>query len=634
MRGRPGRTPRERALPILSGVALVALTALLAETAYQLIFSTFDTPDDEGYLIVTLRSFTDGNALYDSVYSQYGPGFYTLVGGAMKIFGIAFTSDGARWVNLALWLASTLLAGFVLLRLTRNLLISAVGLGIAFLVLVSDASEPLHPGATIGFVLLGLVACAAYYYPDRMSLALALIGGLAVLLVSIKVNVGGLALISIVFACAMTSATVGRNTLLRALACALFVVVPFALMAPKLGNENTLRLAATVSGSALALVLATLRGPLETRPTWHDLRWLATGALAVLAAVCLVPIVLGTSPAGLIDGWLIRPLGHAEAAFNVIVLSDVGLAWVAAGLVGATVWMLRAADDTPHSGPLLAALGGLRLAVGIGIWITLASAVLGSPANLPRAIAFATPLTWIVAIGTPAEPPGRRFVRVLIAALAVLQTLHAYPVPGAQLAWGTLLFVIVGGVCVADGLATMAPAGATRGRWATAWTMVASAGVLVFGAWFAVDRLRPLRDQARATYAASVPLGLAGAERQRVDLPRAENLRALTAGIERDCDSFLTLPGLASLYLYTGQTPPEEMSSSWMLYLRDDEQQEIIDRVADDPGLCAVVKPDLLDFWRVYAPMAQIPDRPLVRFIDDQFRVLHDYSGYYLEARR
>jgi hypothetical protein len=131
-----------------------------------------------------------------------------------------------------------------------------------------------------------------------------------------------------------------------------------------------------------------------------------------------------------------------------------------------------------------------------------------------------------------------------------------------------------------------------------------------------------------------VPLDLPGAQRQRVDLPRAENLRALTAGIESSCDSFLTLPGLDSLYLYTQQTPPEEMSSSWMLYLDDAEQQRIIDLVRDRPRLCAVIKPDLLDFWRVYEPHAEIPDRPLVRFIEDDFRVIHDYSGYELAVRR
>ena len=103
---RARRGPRTYA-QVGGALVLVALTALLAVTAYRLTFSTFDTPDDEGYLIITLRSFAEGNALYDSVYSQYGPGFYTLVGGGMELLGIAFTSDGARWMNLAFWIGST-----------------------------------------------------------------------------------------------------------------------------------------------------------------------------------------------------------------------------------------------------------------------------------------------------------------------------------------------------------------------------------------------------------------------------------------------------------------------------------------------------------------------------------------------
>ncbi len=71
-----------------------------------------------------------------------------------------------------------------------------------------------------------------------------------------------------------------------------------------------------------------------------------------------------------------------------------------------------------------------------------------------------------------------------------------------------------------------------------------------------------------------------------------------------------------------------------MLYLNDEQQQRIVDLVKDRARLCAVVKPDLLDFWRVYQPQAVIPDRPLVRFIEDDFRTIHDYSGYILTIKR
>jgi hypothetical protein len=615
----------------LSMLVLVALTAFLAVAAYRYIFSTFDTPDDEGYLIVTLRSFADGNALYDDVFSQYGPGFYTLVAGAMKILGVAFTSDGARWVNLTFWLGSTLLIGVILQRLTRNLGIAAAGLGLGFLVLISDAAEPLHPGAAIGFMLLLLVAALAFEFERRPGLALGVVGALAVALAATKVNIGALAIVSLLFACTACCTPLARHRSLVGVAAVLFVGVPFALMASKLGNEDTLRLALTASGGALAVVLACLYRGSNERPTLGDLKWLTVGAGAMLALVCVVPVILGTSPGGLIHGWLLNPLGYSDTTYNVVVLGNPGMIWTLLGILGACALAFAGHDPRWRSPGAVTALGIARLAIGAGMWITLSGAVLGSPADLPRTIAFATPFAWVITIPPAGAIGGRGFVRVAIAALAVLQTLHSYPVPGAQLAWSTILFVIVGGICIADAATSLRVAFDLSATGVAIATAVVALG---FGAWLAVERIDPFRDLADANYEASVPLDLPGAERQRVDQLRAENLRALTAGIEDNCDSFLTLPGLSSLYLYTGQQPPEEVSSSWMLILDDADQQAIVDRVSDSPRLCAVIKPDLLDFWRVYAPHAQIPDRPLVQFIEDDFRPIHDYSGYVLAVER
>ena len=74
------------------GLFLIVIVALLADPAYEQVFSHLNTPDDEGYVTLTLRSFVDGNALYDDVYSQYGPGFYAFVGGAMDLLGSPSTT--------------------------------------------------------------------------------------------------------------------------------------------------------------------------------------------------------------------------------------------------------------------------------------------------------------------------------------------------------------------------------------------------------------------------------------------------------------------------------------------------------------------------------------------------------------
>src|SRR3954447_20913349 len=170
-------------------LALAGLIALLARPAYEQTFSHLNTPDDEGYVTLTLHSFTDGEALYDDVYSQYGPGYYTFVCGAMKLLRIGFDTGGARWLTLFLWLGSALLAGLALLPLTRRPAVAAVGLAVVFLTLQADSLEPLHPGATAGFVLIALIAAAAWLYEPRPRAAFAAIGALIALLIAVKINV-------------------------------------------------------------------------------------------------------------------------------------------------------------------------------------------------------------------------------------------------------------------------------------------------------------------------------------------------------------------------------------------------------------------------------------------------------------
>jgi hypothetical protein len=345
-------------------------------------------------------------------------------------------------------------------------------------------------------------------------------------------------------------------------------------------------------------------------------------------AVSAVPIALGTSPGGLIDGWLLRPAGHANAFFAELVIDPLGPVWALLG-VGAAIAVAVRRDPSAPAG---LTLGAAKLAFGLVVWLSLAGPFLGLPPELTRATVLATPFAWLTALGGADRPPAERFLRIVVPALAILQTLHAFPVPGAQLGWGEILFVAVGGVCIADGgrdLAALANAGRPRGAMEAAATLL----VVAFGAWFALDRLKPLADKASATYAASVPLDLPGAHRLRVEPPRARQLRELTDAIDRRCDTFVTLPGMNSLYVYTGERPPEELSSTWMIYLTEREQDDVVRRLrSDDRSLCAVRKPDLLRFWAGYTD--GIAERPLVRFIRDDFRVIDNFSGYYLAVRK
>src|SRR5260370_17638660 len=84
------------------------------------MFTGFTGYDDEGAMLVSLRSFISGHALYDQVVLQYGP-FYFEVFRLLGTLGVSFDNDSGRLVTLAVWLGIALLAGVAVFAFTRNL---------------------------------------------------------------------------------------------------------------------------------------------------------------------------------------------------------------------------------------------------------------------------------------------------------------------------------------------------------------------------------------------------------------------------------------------------------------------------------------------------------------------------------
>src|ERR1700712_2300246 len=103
---------RAAAQPAATAIALytvVAVAAFLA--AYVGIFSEFAPYDDEGTLLVTLKAFIHGDALYKEIWSVYGPFYYEIFGGFFKLFGLSVTTDASRTVVLVIWVGTSLLFG-------------------------------------------------------------------------------------------------------------------------------------------------------------------------------------------------------------------------------------------------------------------------------------------------------------------------------------------------------------------------------------------------------------------------------------------------------------------------------------------------------------------------------------------
>ncbi len=617
---------------MLAPAVLVAITAVLGVIAYEAAFSTFLAVDDEGYVVVSLQLFNDGGSLYDEVYSQYGPGLFTLVGGLIELAGVPLDSEGARFFNLVVWLASSLGTGVVILRATRNLAISVVGLLLTFFVLSVAGNEPLHPGATIALLLVAMTAAAVVVASGRPRLGLTALGALAVALVSIKVNVGGFAIAALAWALVASLPALRRLRPLLVAVAVGFVAVPWVLTSDLLGDGSTRRYATLVSSGALALVLASRPLAEGSLPRVRDLVWLAGGAVAVLLLVLAVPIIQGTSPAQLIDGWLVRPAETPERQFAAATFHQFTYLWsflgVAAALIAATA--LASRRRLGRGGT--AAVAALRIAFGLIVWLSLSGPLLGLAPELTKPMFVAVPFVWVVALAPEGAPLSNRFARCLIAGLAVLQALHAFPVGGSQLAWSHFLLITVAALCVADGIHQLRALGPLRGDRGPSWSLAASAAVVVMAIWFCLGPLADYSNRIRDAYSAGVSPGLAGTERLRIASGLAAELRSVTETLQNRCRTFISLPGLNSFYLFAGLRPPTVLSGPWPHFLTADDQREIVDRVDDTERLCVVLRPEGAEFWASLSGYV-IPNLPLVRFIEREFEPIAARGGYVVEAR-
>jgi hypothetical protein len=622
--GRGG--PRLRGTAVAT--AFLALTALTFPFAYAGMFSLFQPYDDEGYLLVSLDGYLSGEPLYDQVYSQYGPFTYVVTGAMFRLLQLEVTHDTGRLFTLVLWLGAALLGGVAVYRLTRSLVL---GLGSQLLLtaaLSTVTNEPMHPGALLGMLLAGMLTVAAFLLPRRPGLAMGLIGALAGAAALVKINVGTFAIASVALSCMVAFPFLARRRALVIVAGAVFVALPFLVMLRDLDQGWALRYSFLVAMAGLALVLPTLRREPDPALQVRHLLWLLWGAGLIVATVSAVVLASGTSPSALLQGALLDPLRQPEAFTIPFVNPDWTFVPAALGVVAAGVHAWRGGRVGLHERVAMVP-GLLRIGAGLVIWYSVATVgrVSGSP------LLLALPLAWLAAAPPGAGEARGGFARTFVPALAILQALHAYPVAGSQTSWAGMLLIPVGAVCIADGAAVLTALGRARGRPAgsLAWRAVPVATVLLFLGWAVATIIGPGAVAAVRTYQAGAPLQLPGAERVRLTAEPVQTYRSLARALGNRCDTFVSIPGTNSLYLFSGVPPPTYLNATaWMFLFDDATQLRVVEGVERVPRACAVRNEALLAFW---SQGRAIPQGPLVAYIERSFDPAKTIEGFELLVR-
>ncbi|HWA09850.1 MAG TPA: hypothetical protein VG838_10400 [Opitutaceae bacterium] len=602
-----------------SWTALAGLAVALASAGFWLLFSTFLVYDDEGYVLLSLRNFSLHGGLYDRVYSQYGPFIYLLYDGLHRALGFAFTNTSGRWITLVNWFGTAALCATVVARQTRSTLWTAFTLAGVFTYLWVMINEPVHPGGLLALLVtlgawLGAEAWDARRF-ERFAAVAALVGAA---LAFTKINVG-------VFFLGAAFAWLALNTALPRAAHALAwlvaagcAVLPFGLM-HSLFDAPWVRLFALVfTGAALALILAGRRAaqPVATLRTWA---WFAGALFAGLALIAAAALARGTSPRGLLDGVILEPMKHPGVYFFAMnwragtgALALVSLAVAAASL--------RA--DRPLPVSFRHFVAAARLAAGA---VFLCAPLQIIPTSLAAwGMCYGVTLAWLFAL--PLRDDGRgAAVRTWLALVLVFQFLHAYPVAGTQINWGTFLWVPL----LALGLEEAAP---VWRQWCGAWTRTAVLGGSLAIAAVTVVMPYQLIRIGHSHYTNDQPLRVPGAENIRPGNDIVYAVRIMRENLLAHADLLFSFPGLYSANLWTGlPTPTLTNATHWFSLLPPVRQREIVDRLAADPRSALLVERDVLDYL---AKTGFFPAGPLHDWLMANYERSFAIDGYELWLRR
>ena len=608
---------------------------------------TFQWWDDEGYVMMTLKQYRDGLPLYDVVYSQYGPCYYVvrdwLYGGAMV------THDLTALVSSLHALLCCAVLGLTTLRLTRSTPLALLTIVMASGRVSNFLDTAGHPQEfqTLLVALVGLLAG----WPCREQLRALLLGVLVGAVCMTKVNIGVfLFLPLLLFYGVELPASLFKTLLLRAVGT-LIVVSPYLLMRRHLDREWGFAFATLLAAALIPLVR--LFRSLSVPPNWkHGMIFLGSLATTV-AALAGYQVVRGTSLLGLWNGIVGIPL-RLPSAF----IEPFPMRWFSAGLALLALlvfvfWLRR-----PPSRKWIALFSG-----AYGLVLCAGMFHLGpvSTTHVSRSlVTWLVPLVWLVpfawgrlpASETPIlaagasshdvvsaegpspsrgqfagvrDDPSQAFPRrypAFLFLVSVFLLLQAYPVAGAHVACGSIFLPVVAAVALHQSHRYWV--GSSIWLQSVAWPQMAlSALVAGLFAW-QIWRV----NQFWLLYSHNQCPNLPGMAWMRLPAPQVATLRWLTEGLQR-FDTFVSLPGLNSLYFLTGKNPPSSYNVGvWMVLLDDPTQRRIVAKLAEHSRVGAVRTRSWTRWWLRGAQDRPLASQPLAQFFDTQLEPVQERNGW------
>jgi hypothetical protein len=581
-----------------------AAAAFLAACAARLMFGVFMFYDDEGYVLLSLRNFTEHGGLYREIFSQYGP-FPFVVHWVLHLCGLPPTHAGGRIVTLVVWVFVALAFAALAGRAARSTTAALATLCGTFAILFVMTSEPSHPGGLI-VALVAIAAAGGWLLlrTGRFAFWGALAGATIAALALTKINVG-------LFAAFSALAWLGLHwDLSRGRPFAIIAVVavcaalPPTLMRALLAEEWVAILARVWVTSALAVMVVLARKGSPCTNAKPLTTALLAGAI-VTGAVVTVPLLRGSGIGDLVDGVLLGPLRNAVRYSNAYGWWP-GIDWAAAASLAGATAATFAPPRWRETVDIIVAV--LRIAAAAAVAASLAWPPVFMGAL--KVYGYILPCLWLFAWPLQGDEAGAVRARTWLVLLLLGQCLHVYPVAGSQVAWACVLAVPVAAVGATEAARWLGR------RWGPATRR--ATGVVLATGFLTAAAVAGHGLYAEARWREDRPLvGLPGCGPLSQSADTASLLRVLTLNAVAHAEVLFSEPGMFSFNLWSGvPTPNGSNVTHWFSLLDHSRQRQIIRRLTESPRAAVIIDQGHIAFLR---SRGLAPAGPLHDFITREF---------------
>jgi hypothetical protein len=628
-------TDRETCPRVPRGALLVAWTLIvLAATfaGYQQLFSTFSQYDDEGYVMISLQSFLDGQPLYDKTFTQYGPAYYFLHGGLHQGLSLPITHEVTRFKTLLLWLATAGMSSLFVFRVTRAHTLALTAFAAVFLHLDKLPLETGHPQEQcVLFIACALIA-STWRMPRAtdqgpktwLRFALPVVFGILCGLVTMtKINVGVLLSVATFTGFVILVPPTRLRTGLLAGSSAVSLLLPLLLFRDHLLDfeANVLPLVTVASLAGVLLAARRFSNDLEAPFGLRGLAYFVMAWVITTASIAIAALCSGTTPNGLLYGLVGQHAGFADVFFHPPALRILAIP-AAVGIV-CVAFAPRGFQDRCFGWCRVAAIG-LAVSCSVAyVFESVAPPVHGMQERgaMWRLASFAPALMYLLLIApTNTNVASTMVARITLAFTAILLPLSMFPTPGTQVATGTFPLLLGCLILAHDALASW------RSQETDPSLAIWSRRVAIAMPSLLVVALL-CRDVGIWQYRSTLsPLALSGTGPLLLPADAVNEHRQVIATLRAHAAPFVFADhGYNSLYFWAAIKPPTPLNATFGRYLlRPDQQREIIASLERNPQACVIR--EAADF--------KLRRGPLIEYVEQEFEPAHTIGGWQMWVRK